>query len=204
MIHNHIQSNKPLWITYTSDQSEYSNKLLHAMIFPSNSHPDVCDLLTRVFWAFWNIYQRITNKNCATYKKNAYATMIIAPEPIVSRKYRPEVLYSNVPRNFWTLGRSRCVARSYQYDAVRERTLQSLVGLLEKKGACKKLWFAMNQARSNTVKKGYHPINNLLKQHQMHDSHNPIWMTGGFELTNIVHISMLGAGEGRAGGLQST
>ena len=76
------------------------------------------------------------------------------------------------------VGRTRCVARSNQYDTVRERTLQSLVALLEKKGACKKFWFAMNQAKLNKMKRESHPSNRLLRQHQMHDSTTPVWMTG--------------------------
>ena len=78
------------------------------------------------------------------------------------------------------IGRTRCVARarSNQYDTVRERTLQSLVALLEKKSACKKLWFTMNQAKLNKVKRESHPNNRLLRQHQMHDSRTPVWIKG--------------------------
>ncbi|CAB3980138.1 ankyrin repeat domain-containing 60-like [Paramuricea clavata] len=78
------------------------------------------------------------------------------------------------------LGRTRCVARarSNQYDTVRERALKSLVALLEKKGACKKLWFTMNQAKLNKMKRESHPNNRLLRQHQMHDSRTPVWIKG--------------------------
>ena len=69
-------------------------------------------------------------------------------------------------------------ARSNQYDTVRQRTLLSLVALLEKKGACKKLWFSMNQAKLNKVERESHPNNRLLKQHQMHDSRTPVWIKG--------------------------
>lgn len=69
-------------------------------------------------------------------------------------------------------------ARSNQYDAVRERTLKSLIGLLERKGACKKLWLMMNQPRSKKSTHESKPNEHSLMMHQMCDSTNPIWRKG--------------------------
>jgi hypothetical protein len=98
-----------------------------------------------------------------------------------------------------TAGRTRCVARarSNQYDTVRERTLQSLVALLEKKGACKKLWFTMNQAKLNRMKRESHPNNRLLRQHQMHDSRTPVWIKG-----NCREVGSKRGSQGQGGGVR--